>query len=159
MLVLQITKPVRWKETMDNIIKYGAKAFVEIGPRKVLGNMIDDDKKHFPYVSFCTSKDVDQVKMMMENQNDHSGRTRPDFSSINQLLDHSVVMKNYNSSDANYNEIHKIYQKINDLKNNDPLNSNRDRQIIQYILKVFALKNIPSEEQENFKNKWLREYA
>nr|WP_154959626.1 ACP S-malonyltransferase [Paenibacillus xylanexedens] len=161
MLVLQITKPVRWKNTMDNIVKYGATSFVEIGPRKVLGNMIDDDKKHFPYVSFCTSKDVDQVKMIMEKQKDHSVTTRNDFSfsSINQLLNHSMVMKNYNPTDANYAEIQKVYQKINDLKNNDPLNSNRDRQIIQYILEVFALKHTPSEEQESFKTKWLRENA
>ncbi|WP_440119535.1 ACP S-malonyltransferase [Paenibacillus sp. QZ-Y1] len=159
MLVLQITKPVRWRETVDNLVRHGATSFVEIGPRKVLGNMIDHDKKNFQFLSFCTSKDVDQVRSMLEIQPNNSEGSKDDFSIVDELVNHSIVMKNYNYTNINYNAIHEIYHKIKDLKNNGTINENTNRQIIQYILEICNLKNIPFEEQESFKANWLRNYA
>ena len=40
LLVQQIEKPVRWRETILNIINNGVKEFVEIGPGKVLSGLV-----------------------------------------------------------------------------------------------------------------------
>ncbi|MCD6418112.1 ACP S-malonyltransferase [bacterium] len=39
-LVLQLTNPVRWIDTIDNMIKDGTKKFIEVGPGKVLCGLI-----------------------------------------------------------------------------------------------------------------------
>ena len=40
LLVQQIEKPVRWRESILNIINNGVKEFVEIGPGKVLSGLV-----------------------------------------------------------------------------------------------------------------------
>lgn len=39
-LVAQLTAPVRWTQTVENMLKDGAKSFVEVGPGKVLQGLI-----------------------------------------------------------------------------------------------------------------------
>ena len=50
-LIKQIVSPVQWKGTIENMIKDGANSFVEIGPRKILTNLI---KKSHPNMN-CNS--------------------------------------------------------------------------------------------------------
>jgi len=40
LLVEQIEKPVRWRESIQNIINLGTNEFIEIGPGKVLSGLI-----------------------------------------------------------------------------------------------------------------------
>jgi [acyl-carrier-protein] S-malonyltransferase len=40
LLIKQIEKPVRWRESIINIIKQGNKKFIEIGPGKVLSGLV-----------------------------------------------------------------------------------------------------------------------
>ena len=40
LLIEQIEKPVRWRESMENIIKFGTNRFIEIGPGTVLSGLI-----------------------------------------------------------------------------------------------------------------------
>ena len=40
LLVEQIEKPVRWRESIQNIINLGINEFIEIGPGKVLSGLI-----------------------------------------------------------------------------------------------------------------------
>ncbi|MEC0126209.1 ACP S-malonyltransferase [Paenibacillus pabuli] len=156
MLVLQVTKPVRWRETVDNLVRYGAKIFVEIGPRKVLGNMIDPNKNSFKFLSFSTSKDVDHVRSILEIYTNDSEENKYDFSFIDEFLNHSIVMKNHNHTNSNNSQIYEIYRKIEDLKNNKNNNENVDGQIIQYVLEICSLKNVPLEEQESLIKNLLR---
>ncbi|OQA10115.1 MAG: Malonyl CoA-acyl carrier protein transacylase [Bacteroidetes bacterium ADurb.Bin397] len=39
-LVDQLTAPVRWTQTIQNMIEQGAKTFVEVGPGKVLQGLV-----------------------------------------------------------------------------------------------------------------------
>jgi [acyl-carrier-protein] S-malonyltransferase len=39
-LISQLTAPVRWAQTMKNMIADGAKSFTELGPGKVLQGMV-----------------------------------------------------------------------------------------------------------------------
>ena len=40
LLIDQIEKPVRWRESVNNMLSYGVKNFIEIGPGKVLSGLI-----------------------------------------------------------------------------------------------------------------------
>ena len=40
LLIDQIENPVRWRESIENIIKLGINNFIEIGPGKVLSGLI-----------------------------------------------------------------------------------------------------------------------
>ena len=40
LLIQQIEKPVRWRESVINMISHGTKAFIEIGPGKVLSGLV-----------------------------------------------------------------------------------------------------------------------
>ena len=39
-LIKQLTNPVRWTQTMENMIADGAKVFVEVGPGTVLQGLV-----------------------------------------------------------------------------------------------------------------------
>jgi [acyl-carrier-protein] S-malonyltransferase len=39
-LVEQLTAPVRWTQTVQNMVTDGAKSFIEVGPGKVLQGLI-----------------------------------------------------------------------------------------------------------------------
>jgi [acyl-carrier-protein] S-malonyltransferase len=39
-LVMQLTAPVRWTQTIENMIQDGATTFAEIGPGKVLSGLV-----------------------------------------------------------------------------------------------------------------------
>ena len=40
LLVDQIEKPVRWRESINNMINFGVKNFIEMGPGKVLSGLV-----------------------------------------------------------------------------------------------------------------------
>ena len=40
LLIDQIENPVRWRESIENIVKLGINNFIEIGPGKVLSGLI-----------------------------------------------------------------------------------------------------------------------
>ena len=42
LLIEQIEKPVRWRESIVNMINAGNKKFIEIGPGKVLSGLVKE---------------------------------------------------------------------------------------------------------------------
>lgn len=42
-LMSQITRPVRWSQTIDKLISFGVNEFYEVGPNKVLTNLLQRD--------------------------------------------------------------------------------------------------------------------
>jgi len=48
-LIKHLTSPVRWTETIENMVMDGARQFIEIGPRTILSNMIKKiDRRYTP---------------------------------------------------------------------------------------------------------------
>ena len=50
-LVMQLTSPVRWTQSVEQMIKDGAKKFVEIGPGKVLQGLVKKVNKEMEAMS------------------------------------------------------------------------------------------------------------
>jgi [acyl-carrier-protein] S-malonyltransferase len=53
-LVAQLTSPVRWSQTITNMIKDGATSFIELGPGKVLQGLVRKINKDIPADSGLT---------------------------------------------------------------------------------------------------------
>ncbi|MFC2129123.1 ACP S-malonyltransferase [Bacteroidota bacterium] len=47
-LIAQLTSPVRWTQTVKNMIEYGASSFTEVGPGKVLQGLIKKVDRQIP---------------------------------------------------------------------------------------------------------------
>ena len=60
LLIDQITSRVRWKESIDYIIKQGVKDFLEIGPGKVLLGLVKKINKDAKVINIDSVDDIDK---------------------------------------------------------------------------------------------------
>ena len=62
LLIEQIEKPVRWRESIINIIKNGNKKFIEIGPGKVLSGLVKRIDKNVELIQVNNINDLSKLK-------------------------------------------------------------------------------------------------
>ena len=63
LLINQIEKRVRWRESIINMIKYGVDHFVEIGPGKILSGLIKRIDKNVKITSINNQSDIESLKI------------------------------------------------------------------------------------------------
>jgi len=63
LLINQIEKRVRWRETIINMIEYGVDQFIEIGPGKVLSGLVKRIDKNVKITSINNQSDVESLKL------------------------------------------------------------------------------------------------
>tara|TARA_Y100000591_G_scaffold329995_1_gene359804 strand:- start:728 stop:1654 length:927 start_codon:yes stop_codon:yes gene_type:complete len=63
LLISQIEKRVRWRESVVNMINYGVKQFIEIGPGKVLTGLIKRIDQNVKITSINTQSDIESLKI------------------------------------------------------------------------------------------------
>ena len=63
LLINQIEKRVRWRESIINMIKYGVDQFIEIGPGKVLSGLVKRIDKNVKITSINNRSDVESLKI------------------------------------------------------------------------------------------------
>tara|TARA_B100000900_G_C20557302_1_gene707337 strand:+ start:75 stop:1001 length:927 start_codon:yes stop_codon:yes gene_type:complete len=63
LLISQIEKRVRWRESIVNMINYGVKQFIEIGPGKVLTGLIKRIDKNVKISSINNQSDIESLKI------------------------------------------------------------------------------------------------
>ena len=63
LLINQIEKRVRWRETIINMITYGVDQFIEIGPGKVLSGLVKRIDKDVKITSINNQSDVESLKL------------------------------------------------------------------------------------------------
>ncbi len=61
LLIEQIEKPVRWRESIINMIENGTKKFIEIGPGKVLSGLIKRIDKNVKLIQINTLDDLNNL--------------------------------------------------------------------------------------------------
>ena len=62
LLIQQIEKPVRWRESIMNMINLGSQKFVEIGPGKVLSGLVKRIDKSVDLVQVNNVEDINNLK-------------------------------------------------------------------------------------------------
>ena len=63
LLISQIEKKVRWRESIINMINYGVNQFVEIGPGRVLTGLIKRIDKNVKTASINNQSDIERLKL------------------------------------------------------------------------------------------------
>ena len=63
LLIRQIEKRVRWRESIINMINYGVKQFIEIGPGKVLSGLIKRIDQNVKITSINNQSDIESLKI------------------------------------------------------------------------------------------------
>ena len=63
LLISQIEKKVRWRESIINMINYGVNQFVEIGPGKVLTGLIKRIDKNVKTSSINNQSDIERLEL------------------------------------------------------------------------------------------------
>ena len=63
LLIDQIEKPVRWRETVYNMINAGIDQFIEIGPGKVLTGLIKRIDKNVKITSINDQSDIERLEI------------------------------------------------------------------------------------------------
>ena len=61
LLIKQIESPVRWRESVENMISKGTSTFVEIGPGKVLSGLIKRINKEVKVLNIDTLEDIQDI--------------------------------------------------------------------------------------------------
>ncbi len=61
-LIQQIEKPVRWRESIINMIKLGNKKFIEIGPGRVLSGLVKRIDRNVELIQVNNIKDLNNLK-------------------------------------------------------------------------------------------------
>ena len=63
LLIKQIESTVRWRESVEYMIKNGVKNFIEIGPGKVLTNLIKRIDKNVKILSINNEDDINKIDL------------------------------------------------------------------------------------------------
>ena len=63
LLISQIEKRVRWRESIINMVNYGVSQFIEIGPGKVLSGLIKRINKNVKTTSINNQSDIESLKL------------------------------------------------------------------------------------------------
>ena len=63
LLIKQIESPVRWRETIQNMIEKGTNTFVELGPGKVLSGLIKRINKEVKVLNIDTLEDIQEINL------------------------------------------------------------------------------------------------
>ena len=63
LLINQIEKKVRWRESIINMIKYGVDHFIEIGPGKVLSGLVKRIDKNVKITSINSESDIESLRI------------------------------------------------------------------------------------------------
>ena len=64
LLVRQITNRVRWRESIENMIRDDVGCFIEIGPGNVLTNLIKRINKEVKAISIGSLEDLEKIKLI-----------------------------------------------------------------------------------------------
>ena len=62
LLIEQIEKPVRWRESIINMINLGNKKFIEIGPGKVLSGLVKRIDRNVELIQVNNIDDLKNLK-------------------------------------------------------------------------------------------------
>ena len=62
LLVDQIEKPVRWRESILNMINFGSKKFIEIGPGKVLSGLVKRIDRNLKVIQVNNTEDLKNLE-------------------------------------------------------------------------------------------------
>ena len=69
LLTRQISSPVRWRESMEELIREGVGTFIEIGPGKTLSGFLKKIDRNAVVYSIQTMEDLEKTVELLKGRN------------------------------------------------------------------------------------------
>ncbi len=151
-----LTHPVQWKKIIECMKKYGVSIALEMGPKNLVTNLIDNIAPEM--TAYCFGKKMDR-KYFHENflADENYKKDIPNFMS--RCLGIAVATKNDNPSSEdyqkgvvdNYNLIKKLHADIND--SHRKVVKTDMEMALQYFENILKAKRVPEKERRS----WIKQ--
>ena len=150
----QLIKPVLWYDSVKSLEFYGVTKIIEMGPKNLVMNLIDNSIKDKSIQLYCFSQKKDRADLMKLFSGMENYKTNiPQFLPRCLAFAVSTPNRNWDKKEFTtgviepYENIMKI---VNDLeeKNKEP-DIEQMKQGLELLKKILTTKKIPAEEQEN----------
>ncbi|RDY33071.1 ACP S-malonyltransferase [Lachnotalea glycerini] len=149
----QIILPVQWNQSIEYLVKQGVTCFIEMGPKKVLTDMI---KKSYPNMLALSCQDSNDMNKLKNILSKDVIKTKIAF--ISKCIKAAVSTKNSNFNSIEYKkgvtEPYKKIKRIEDTLEKEerrPNESEINEAIIMLKL-IFKTKKVPIKEQMEYFN-------
>ena len=144
-LTKQVYQPIDWVGAMKNIYAYNVTYGVQIGPGKVLKNLMKKNISNIPVFAFEDGKDVKSLKKYIEKGH---------IPFLSRCLGIAVATRNFNMNEEEYNNgVIQPYKKIKLLEEKVEAEGRKATkaemdEAIEMLCSVFKTKGTSIEEQE-----------
>lgn len=162
-LCRQLKSPVMWTETMDYLCNEGITRVVEIGPGKVLSNMIRNNYTNIKPFSFDNDEDYNEFLTLCSNESIQLELKEMKFKFMTRCLAIAVCTKNINWDNDEYQKgvvepYRAIHNLVLEIENEDREPTDNEVKLAFDMLKsVFNTKFTPINEQEDRFNQLFNE--
>lgn len=149
-LTKQIVSPVKWRDSMEYIVKSGADLAVELGPKTVLRNLM---KKNAPGLKTYSYDDKSDVQALKNQLGSNEQKINNGLEIITGCIAAAVCTKNSNWDEQEYQKgvvepFRKVKNIREEIKKEDRQPDAGEVKIALDMLKsVFVTKKIPADEQ------------
>ncbi|MBE6984687.1 MAG: ACP S-malonyltransferase [Ruminococcaceae bacterium] len=142
----QLVSPVRWQESMEYLKEQKIRLAVDVGPGKVLRNLMFDNFPNVKALTYDASDDANELIKLLENE-----KTIP---FISRCMGLAVATKNLCNDaqvyEANVVEPYRQLQLMQETVDAENRGASEDemRRAKQLLLQIFNAKKVPANEQE-----------
>lgn len=151
-LVLQMTRPVLWNNTIEYLIMQGVETIVEIGPQSVLKKLIDTNYNGIRTFAFDLSSDRQKLREIVAEERKSVNKKR-EITVITRCLAAAACTENRNWNDQEYQKgVIEPYDKIQTMqdyieKEGTLPNVGQMYEALELLRKIFSTKKVSIEEQ------------
>ncbi len=142
----QLVSPVRWQESMEYLKEQKIRMAVDIGPGKVLRNLMYDNFPNLKSLSYDLSDDANELIKLLENEKA--------IPFVSRCMGLAVATKNLCTDaqeyEANIAEPYRRLQLMQEAVDAEERAANTEemQQARQLLLQIFKAKKVPAAEQE-----------
>lgn len=153
-LSLQVTSPVKWQSVVEYLQKKGVDTAVEMGPQKVLKNLMRKNTPLITVYSFESEDDIGILKRKLSD-NGQKGEYKADndVEIVTRCIAAAVCTKNRNRDNAAYQKgVIEPYKKLVEIKEEllkpgvQP-GEEHVKESVELLKQIFNTKMIPDDEQ------------
>ncbi|WP_249930692.1 ACP S-malonyltransferase [Paenibacillus polymyxa] len=156
LLYKQMISPVRWTDTMDFLYQNGITVVLELGPRKVLGQLMKERYPTISTFSVNTSSSLKEVDKWLSKQQTTRKVT---LERLEEGFAAALIAQNRNRDYKQHMEgvvypSQQIRNRINQLQShkNDTVYNAVNTEVLELIRTILTTKQVPDQEQQTILN-------
>lgn len=155
-LTAQITKPVRWVETLEYLENSGTEMFIELGPKQILKGLAQKNYPNVKALSYDPETDMTEINNIFVSDGPECEADSAEF--IKKCICAAVCTKNSNWDNEKYNKgVVESYKKLVLMRDNYQKSAYKPaasdiKEAARLLKTIFDTKLLPeTEKRERFK--------